>query len=85
MTKLAVFVFFDILGVGCLATVILLGGSLPQMTFIGLVGGACVASLGIGLLSAVTAIQSSQRKKQLCIRPPEPQAYDYVRYSQQLR
>ena len=85
MIKLAVFVFFNILGVGCLVTAILLSGSLPHMTFIGLLGGACIASLGIGLFSAFTAIRSRHLEKQLCIRPSEPQAYEYVRYPQRLR
>ncbi len=85
MIKLAVFVFLNILGAGCLVTAILLGDSLTQMTFAGLLGGACVASLGIASLLGFLEIQSRHREKQLYARPLEPQADDYFRRPQRPR
>lgn len=84
MIKLAVFVLFNILGVGCLVAAILFGSSPPETTFIVLVGGAGVASLGIGSLLAFMEIKGRHREKPLCARPLEPQVNDYVRTPQRI-
>ena len=65
-----------------LVAAILFGSSPPETTFIGLVGGAGVASLGIGSLLAFMEIKGRHREKSFCAHPLEPQVNDYVRTPQ---
>lgn len=70
MIKLAVFVLFNILGVGCLVAAILFGSSPPETTFIVLVGGAGVASLGIGSLLAFMEIKGRHHARNRFVPAP---------------
>ena len=58
MIRLAVYIFFNLAGIGCLVSAFLLAGGASEKPVIGLVGGAAIASLGMIALMAVERIQN---------------------------
>ncbi len=78
MIKLALYTFFDLLGIGCLVSLLVLAGSISEVAFVGLVGGAGIACLGMGSLLAFVEAKSRHSEKPLYTRPSEPQPRDYA-------
>lgn len=50
MSKLAMYIFLDLVGIGCLVSAFVLGGDPHQTTFAMLVGGAGIAGVTMGAL-----------------------------------
>jgi len=80
MTKLIIYIFFDLAGIGCLISAFLLAGGASETPVIGLVGGAGAASLGMLMLLAVERIKSRRLKRSLSFSPSIVRPAEYIPY-----
>ncbi|UCC59656.1 MAG: hypothetical protein JSW38_09405 [Dehalococcoidia bacterium] len=80
MTKLFLYIFFDLAGIGCLVSAFLFAGGASETPVIGLVGGAGAASLGMLILLAIEKINSRRLERLLSLRPSIVRSADNVHY-----
>ena len=80
MTRLVLYIIFDLAGIGCLVSAFLLAGGASETPVIGLVGGAGAASLGMLILLAVERIKSRRLERLLSLRPSIVRSSDYTPY-----
>lgn len=79
MTKLIIYICFDLAGIGCLVSAFLLAGGASETPVIGLVGGAGAASMGMLMLLIIERLKSRQIERSLSFRPSTVRSADYVR------
>ena len=70
------YILFNLLGIGCLVSILLLGCGPSETAFAGLTCGACVSCLGMGSILAFTEIKSRRRRKSPQTRPVEDLGYE---------
>ena len=85
MIKLATYIFLDLAAIGCLVSAFLLTGGSSETAFVGLAGGAGIASLGMAALMAKEMIISRRVEKSLCFRRSVTRSTNYARPRRQSR
>jgi hypothetical protein len=80
MTKLMLYIFFDLAAIGCLVSAFLLAGGASETPVIGLVGGAGAASLGMLILLAMERINSRRLERLLSLKPTIVRSADFIPY-----
>lgn len=70
MIRFTLFCLFNLLGTGCLLAAIVSGAGLTDVSFLYILGGMVVASLGIGAIVVLTEILARNRGKPLMVRTP---------------
>jgi len=63
MIRLATYVLFDLAGLGCLASALVLSAGTHEATFIGTAGGAGIAILGMGTMLIREEIRGRARER----------------------
>lgn len=63
MSKLALYIFLDLAGIGCLVSAYVLSGGPQQPAFVMLVGGAGIASVTMGALLIREEVTGRYRAK----------------------
>ena len=70
MIRFILFCLFNLLGTGCLLAAIVSGAGLADASFLYILGGMVVASLGMGAIVVLTEILARNRGKPLMVRTP---------------
>jgi hypothetical protein len=72
--KLLVYTLLNLAALGCLLSALTLGDEAAATMLAGLVGGALVATVGMGALLIRERIRGRCRERAICIDVPESQA-----------
>jgi hypothetical protein len=78
MIKLATYILLELAAIGCLVSAFLLTSSTSETAFVGLAGGAGMASLGMVTLLAFEVVRSRRVEKSLCFRRTTTRSTNYV-------
>ena len=70
MIRLTLLSLFNLLGAGCILAAITSGAGLTDVSFLYILGGLVVASLGTGAVVVSTEIVARNRGKPLVVRTP---------------
>jgi hypothetical protein len=85
MIKLAAYILLELAAIGCLVSAFLLTSNTSETAFVGLAGGAGIASLGMVALLANEVVKSRRVEKSLCFKPSVTRSTDYARPHRQSR
>ena len=85
MIKLASYILLELAAIGCLVSAFLLTGGSSETAFIGLAGGAAMASLGMAALLSNEVVKSRRVEKSLCFKPSVTRSTNYARPRRQSR
>ncbi len=79
MIKLATYIFLDLAAIGCLVSAFLLTSGSSETAFVGLAGGAGIASLGMLALLTNEVVKSRRVERSLGFRRSITSSTNYAR------